>query len=214
MNKEAKSTDKITIHIADNNGRKVEMKGVKAYRREGALYFDPIEAFRRMHDEAAAKAGLKEPRDLALISALGAPLGKIQMKQVSRVYHLNKLLFYQWVKMDRQGLGEAFPHDNFLKERKGPVPEHIWEDLERLERDGLLRIRWPTGAQHQPVPVELTPKGQAVFEALQPSLDADLLGLTAEVKAEILPMSPAELRDQVHEDFPQYKREWVEIDDS
>src|ERR1051326_8147677 len=125
----------------------------------------------------------------------------MNVKQVPYLYHLNKLLFYQWTQMGEEGLGEAFPHDRFLKERKGPVPEHIGEDLKRLETEGLVRVRWPTGTDHKPVPVELTPKGKALFETLQPHLDTELLEATSTLKATIFPLSPKELMDKVHEDF-------------
>lgn len=187
---------------------------MKSYKRGAILYFDPVEALRKQHDEQARKAGLKEPRDIALLAAIGTPLGGMQMKQVPYVYHLNKLLFYQWVKMDEEGLGEAFPHDHFLQERKGPVPQHIWEDLERLEKDGLVRVRYPGGTEHKPVPVELTPKGQELVNTLLQGLDTDFVELTATQKTAILPLSPAKLMEKVHREYPAYKREYVEVDDA
>lgn len=206
----------ININVADerNPTRTIEIRGVKSYHHGGRIFFDPIEAMRKQHEAHAANIGLEQPRDLALLAALGAPTGNITITMVPYIYHLNKLLFYQWKKMDEQGFGEAFPHDRFIEERKGPVPQNIKEDLERLEDEGFIRIRRPTGAEHQPVPVELTPKGRDAAQYVIANIDLGLLHSTRSSKEQLLPLTPRKVMDKVHSEYPEFRRKWVEVDDS
>lgn len=207
----------VRVETHTETGAPLIVEGVPARKRKttGEVFYDPEDALRIHYAQLAKKAGLDEPRDFAIMAVLGASAYSFKTPNVPYHYHLNKMLFYQWQHLDQQGLGNAFPHDEFVADRKGPVPVNIEEDLERLEKDGLIEPRkWPTGKQHQPVPVRLSKKGEKVAATILGEAEPWIAKTSAQVKTDLILLSPADLRAKVHTEYPQYRREYVEIDDA
>ncbi len=206
------------VDVLLDSGFPVHVEGVEGAKdpKSGSVYIDPVGALRAYYEKMARAVGLSELRDASLLSMLTAPIGGIEVPWVLRKYSLNKMLFYQLKRAEANGLGSAFPHDNFVAERKGPVPENIDSDLDRLESAGLIVIRRhdPTQVQHQPWVIELTEQGRAVGRRFFDSTETWFRRATIETKKEILPLNPAKLKARVHSDFPKLRRKYIEVDDS
>lgn len=166
--------------------------------------------------EALAKEHGIESRDLPILLTLKAQMGGFANKEeVQFQYHLNKMLFYQWKEMEKLGLGETFPHDQFVKADRGPVPLNIDADLTRLSQMGLISIerhRWGKRPRDESKQIRLTPKGSAITNDFLKRTPKDLLTTTAEVKTRIGVLTPASVREKVHKEFPEYKNTYTEED--
>lgn len=200
-----------------DNGIAVRARGVEAARvgEKAEVYFDPLSALAQYYSWLAKEAGLEEPRDAALLSILAAPIGGIQVPWILRKYTLNKMLFYQWMRAEAMGLGKAFPHDEFVAERKGPIPTHIEEDLLRLERSGLLKITRhdPKAKEHQPWRIELTDAGRQKARDFFGPTETWFRRITIDTKRDLFMLDPGKLRERVHSEYPKYRRKYAEVDD-
>lgn len=207
-----------SVEVMLDSGVTVRVSGVEAAKdpRTGATYFDAVSALRAYYKEAAKKAGLTELRDAATLSVLAAPIGGMEVPWVLRKYSLNKMLFYQWKRAEAVGLGDAFPHDTFEAERKGPIPTNIDADLERLEASGLIQIKRhdPSVQKHAPWVIQLTPTGRDAARRFFDMAETWFRRTTITTKKEILPLDPSKLKARVHSEFPSYRRKYVEVDDS
>jgi hypothetical protein len=155
-----------------------------------------------------AKENKLEPRDIALLLTIYAKPGIFKEGEVHYKYHINKLLFYQWKYMEKEGLGEAFPHDDFKKADRGPVPVNITEDLDRLTKLGLVkttRKQWGPAERNASLKTELTPLGMKLSATLWSEMPADLKQRTLEAKKDIFPLSPTAVKEKVHAEYPEYK---------
>jgi DNA-binding PadR family transcriptional regulator len=201
-----------------DSGITVRVHGVEAAKdpKSGAMYFDAVSALRAYYTQAAQKAGFRELRDAAMLSMLAAPIGGMEVPWVLRRYSLNKMLFYQWKRAEAEGLGDAFPHDTFEAERKGPVPTNIDADLDRLEHAGLITVKRhdPASAKHQPWIIELTPTGRESARRFFDLAETWFRRTTITTKKEILPLDPAKLRARVHSEYREFRRKYVEVDDT
>lgn len=200
-----------------DSGIAVAVSDVKAVRDAGGkLYVDPVSALSSYYAARAAEAGIVEVRDAALLSMLVAPIGGMSAAWVLRKYSLNKMLFYQWQRAVADGLGDAFPHDEFVAERKGPVPIHIDSDLDRLEAAGLINVKRhdPQVKEHQPWVISLTPAGEERARRFFNVTEGWFRRVTISTKRDLLLLDPAKLQARVHSEYPNYRRKYVEIDDS
>lgn len=206
----------VTVNAATETGTVVPVHRVRAERNAetGEVRVEPLEVLRAQFRDIVDEAGLQEGRDLPLLAILAAHAGNLPVQLVSRKYSLNKMLFYQWKRLEEQGLGESFPHDEFVADRKGPVPKHIDDDLERLSAAGLVSIDKPTGRDHKPWIINLTPEGQRVANTILMRSEPWFKQVTTEVKTDIFPLDPERLRRRVHTEYPEYKRKYVEVDSS
>ncbi|MCI4347564.1 MAG: hypothetical protein L3J97_02965 [Thermoplasmata archaeon] len=204
------------VDILLDSGVRVRVEGVEAARdsESGAIYYDPASALSKYYLTKSREAGLEQPRDAALLSLLVAPIGGVDAAWVLRKYSLNKMLFYQWDRARVEGLGDAFPHDAFVAERKGPVPANIEADLTRLEAAGLVKITRhdPSIKQHQPWVIELTEDGKRSARAFFDSTETWFRRATIETKKRLLFLDPAQLRARVHTEHPEFRRKYVEVD--
>jgi hypothetical protein len=217
------SADRLVSGVEDvelllEGGRRVTLPTfpVSKDAKSGEVYFDPVAALNVYYARAAADAGLESARDGSLLSLLVAPLGHISAPFVLRKYSLNKGLFYQWKYSEAQGLGTAFPHDSFSAARKGPVPDHLDEDLSRLEKAGFVTVKRPVPGKdgRQPWLIELTHHGSEAakrfFEATEPWFRMS----TIEAKGLVTTLTPETLMARVHSEYPEYRLRYTEVDDS
>lgn len=201
-----------------DSGITVHVDGAEAAQARGTgnRYVDVVSALAQYYNGLSKSAGLGEPRDAALLSVLVAPIGGMEVAWVLRKYSLNKMLFYQWERASKQGLGAAFPHDDFVAERKGPVPAHIEEDLTRLEKAGLIRITRhnPEEEKHQPWIIELTESGKERARRFFDGTETWFRRTTIGTKKDLILLDPGKLRARVHSEYPKYRRKYTELDDS
>ena len=206
----------VTIDSVDSRGNPILLKNVPAvkYKDTEKIRVDPFAVSRAEIKYYTDEKGLLE-RDAALLFLICAKPGVFKEGEIHYKYHLNKMLFYYWKNLEKRHLGEAFPHDDFKKEKRGPVPLHIDEDLKRLQEEGLVELsyhQWGQSEKQSSLKIELTEKGIAVTKEIWSSVE-DIFYLEAiETKELIFPLSPNTIKEKVHREFPEYQLIYMEED--
>lgn len=206
----------IEMDSIDWRGNSIHLTEVPAIQnvKTGKIRVYPSDVARAEFKMIAQKHGLN-PRDIAFLAMLYVKLGPFEKGQVHYKYHLNKMLFYQWKEMEREGIGETFPHDEFEPAKRGPVPTNLSSDLERLEKMGIVTLKyrqWGKMLQHASLTTELTPTGFSVAEAIWNQTPDPFREVTLKIKKRIFPLNPKTIRDRVHREYPEYKETYVELD--
>ena len=175
-----------------------------------------LEDVARAEFEQFAQEHAIDPRDIPILLTLKAQMGGfVNKEEVQYQYHLNKMLFYQWKRMQEIGMGETFPHDSFEKADRGPIPVNINDDLKRLQQKDLITIetyRWGPRPLDESKRIRLTSKGSHIAGELLKRTPKDLLVTTAEVKTMIGTLTPASVREKVHKEFPEYRASYTAED--
>ncbi len=207
---------KTEIETVDWKGNPIRLNDVPAMRnkRTGRIAVDP-EALSLAEMTALAKKYSLEPRDMAFLLMVFAKPGHFEAGVMPHKYRLNKSLFYLWKYLEKEGLGEAFPHDNMVPFPKGPVPEHIDSDMERLEKQDLIKVfltPWGKGQGEKYRTTELRPEGMKIAEKLWRDVPDPFKQEILKVKEDIYPLDPESIKKRVHRDYPEYRKGYLEPD--
>ena len=206
----------VTINSVDKEGNPIILKNIPAvkYKNTEKIRVDPFEVSKAEVKYYTNEKGLLD-RDAALLFLLCAKPGVFKEGEIHYKYHLNKMLFYYWKNLEKIHLGEAFPHDDFKKEKRGPVPEHIDEDLKRLEKEGLIALKyrkWGQGEKQASLKIELTQKGTELTKQLWSKVEEIFRQEAIDTKELIFPLNPTTVKEKVHREFPEYRLLYVEED--
>ncbi len=206
----------IDMDSVDWRGNTIHLKDVPAIKnvKTGRIRVYPSDVATAEFRMLAAQYDL-EPRDIAWLMMLFVKPGVFKEGQVHYKYHLNKMLFYQWQKMVHLDIGETFPHDEFEPAPRGPVPKNLSDDLKRLEKKGMVTLKYKPWGKHPKqasLLTELTPFGLSIAEKLWTVLPEPFKEVTLKVKEVIFPLDPETIRKRVHRDYPEYKETYVELD--
>lgn len=193
----------VDIKTIDAEGRPLVLKGVPAEREPGTgrVILNPATVARAEMSSVAGRFGL-EGRDIPVLLALYAKAGYFVQGIVPELSKFNKLLFYQWKRLETLGLGEAYEHHEFGNARGGPVPIGLKGDLQRLEDSGLAKVKWSDSVT-DPTVVELTARGMSLAERLWVATPEIIRSVSIDVKADLYPMASAAIRERVHDEFPE-----------
>lgn len=202
----------IEVKTVDWKGNALVLKDVPAERntKTRRLKVDPQGVARAELRDIAESVGLEE-RDILLFLLLYAKPGVFQRGYLAQKYKLNKMLWYQWKELEKLGLGEAIPHDEFEADLRGPVPKSLWDDLTRLRKKELIRTTGGRRAKTTVV-VELTDKGEKVASELWKRIPDPYLMVTSRVKDWLFPLDTESIRKLVHKDYPNMRRKYRHVD--
>jgi len=215
--KEAWVETRTEVDTIDWDGNPIHLEDVPALLNEenGQIRIFPQDVAQAEIAQIARLHGL-EPRDVALLLMVKARPGVfVNREEIQFKYHINKMLFYQWKEMEKQGIGETFPHDSFDKADRGPVPTNITEDLSRLANLGLITTeyrRWGRRPRDESLYIVLTPKGSTLANELMRLVPQPLVETTHKVKERIFPLTPEAVKTRVHREYPEYKSSYTEDD--
>ncbi len=183
---------------------------VKRNKTTGKIRVSP-EEIEKAWQIQFAKAHKLEPRDLLLLLMVNAQPGPLQRGYICQKYKLNKMLFYQWKELEKIGLGNSIIHDDFKADVRGPVPINLWGDLERLSRNGILKVEGGNGRK-KTVVVTLDIVGEQLAKEIWNNVSDPYLSITTNVKSRLFPLTPQTIKEQVHADYPEFKRSYTEPD--
>ena len=203
------------VDTYDWKGNPIHLKDVPALRnpKTGKIRIYPYEVAKAELATYAKRDGL-EPRDVATLLMLHAKPGVFPGGIQPLRYRLNKSLFYQW-KETEVNLGDALPRDDFVAAERGPMPVHLNSDLERLEKLGLVDlkwVKWGKGELDKSLTIMLTDKGTEIAKSLWNKVPQPFLKVTLKVKERIFPLDAKTIRDRVHREYPEYKSTYTELD--
>jgi hypothetical protein len=204
------------VETIDWKGNPIKLTGVKGLKNkhtgEVGVYPESV-ALAEM--KTLARKHKLEPRDMALILFLYATVGHFKPGIAHHKYGLNKSLFYLWKELEKEGLGEAFPRDNFLAFPAGPVPENLDHDLKRLSQQGLLKTSlkaWGATQAQKSLTTELLPDGMKLAQTLWDDIPLAFRDQIVKVKTDIYPLDPETIKKRVHREYPEYRKTYTEPD--
>lgn len=207
---ERTSTEVVTI---DWRGNPVKLDGVPALkdRESGRLWVEPQEVVRAELNQLAKSVGI-HPREIPILLLLYAQPGPFQRGYAHTKYKLNKMLFYQWKELESAGLDGAYERDEFVPGRRGPIPKHLGDDLQDLQKKRLVDLE---GGKENRKSLEatLTGDGTAVARLLWNALPPVWNETSTKVKTWLFPLAPRTIMERVHRDFPEFRETYVEPDE-
>lgn len=207
------STDIKTVNW---RGEPIYLTGVRALRntKTGQIRVYPYDVAQAEIRQIADKFDLMS-RDVALLLVLYAKPGPFKKGEIIYKYHLNKMLFYQWKELEKEGYYETLPHDEFEAAKRGPIPSHLDEDLKRLIEKGLIQTRYEQWGVHKyqsSMRTILTEEGMRVGKDIWELVPMPYKELTLKVKEQIFPLDPITIREKVHREYPEYRLKYTDLD--
>jgi len=210
--------EEITTDIKSVNSEQkaVLLRDVPALKnkKSGKIRVYPAEVAKAEIRDLANQYGL-EPRQIPILLMLFAKPGIFREGMVHFKYHMNKMLFYQLEEMRKQKIGETYHHDDFVAAKRGPVPVSLDEDLTNLKKLGLVNVTlipFGKGKKEASKEIELTKQGFEISGKLWKQIPEPLRDTTLDVKKDLFPLSTNAIKEKVHEEYPQYRKMYVEVD--
>jgi hypothetical protein len=211
--------EKTTVDLTsvDWRGNPIHLKNVPAIKNPdtGKVRVYPSDVSEAEIEALAEKHNIR-PRDVPTLLTILAKPGHFQEGQLHHKYRLNKTLFYLWKELEHEGLGSAFPHDEFVKAPRGPVPKNLEDDLKRLEDSGIVTItfkNWGEGPEsRKSAVIALTNSGTQLAKEIWSEVAEPFKTATQKVKERYFPLDQKTIRDRVHQEYPEYKETYTELD--
>lgn len=204
----------VNVKTIDIKNQPIELTGVRAYicPDSDVIAVMPLDVVRAEQSSRIERFGLQD-RDIATLIMLYAQPAHFQKGYVHLLYRLNKMLFYQWIKLKEIEMDEALPHDKFEAIERGPRPIHLKEDLRRLERLNYIKISWPKGNEKRPIEINLTKAGHDISEFIWSYTPDFIREITVHWKKELFLLKPRSIMSKVHEEYPEWKTQYSMPDD-
>lgn len=205
--------EETSIDTVNWKGEPIHLTGVKALKssKTGEVRIYPFDMVKAEVKQIADYLEIT-PDDVGTLLMILAKPGYFKEGEVLYKYHLQKLLFYLWKSIDANGYENTFPLDKFKAAKNGPVPEHLDQDLERLEKKDLIKIRCEQTEYGKSKRIILTREGTKIADEVWKALPDPYKEIAIKVKERIHPLSPDRVRQLVHNEYPEYKNTYVEND--
>ena len=215
----AKDWERTTVDMTsvDWKGNPIRLKNVPAIKNPetGKIRVYPADVA-NAEIRTIAETHELQPRDVPTLLTILAKPGHFKEGFLHHKYRLNKTLFYLWKELENEGLGEAFPHDEFVKAPRGPVPKNLENELKRLADSGIVSLdykQWGSGPDsRKSLVVELTSNGIKVAKEIWSETPEPFKKAAHKVKERYFPLDEKTIRDRVHRDFPEYRETYVDLD--
>jgi len=201
------------VNTVDWKGNPIKIANAPALqdKKTGRIWYEPQAIARAEFRQFADSLGLI-PRQIPLLLMFYAQPGSFQRGYLNNKYKLNKMLFYQWKELEKVGLGEAFEHDEFVKDKKGPVPKNLYDDLRTLADRGLINVSGGP-KEHKTLTADMTKDGHHIAENIWKYVPPQYKEITTTVKSWLFPLNPNTIKDRVHEDYPEFRKIYKELDE-
>jgi len=194
-------------------GEEITLKNVPVEKnaKTGLVRVDVDEILRAEQKLIAEQQNLDHPIAIPELLFLFADTRFFKGGEIKEKYKFNKMLFYFWKKLEKQGFGDSYIIDEFVSGRAGPIPKHLKESMMDLEKKGLVKVAWSDNIK-KPTVFTLTPKGCDVSKAIWEQIPDPVKKTVIQVKEEIALLDPTALKEKVHKEFPEYKKTYTELD--
>lgn len=207
------TTDVRTVNIY---GEKITLRNIPALKDEenNKIYVDPADVSIGEIKQLAEENNI-DARDIPTLLLLYAVPGPFKKGEIHCQFHLNKMLFYLCKNLEKQNYIKAFPHDEFIAADRGPVPEHINEDLEKLQKQSLISTkyrRWGSREKDQSKEISLSEHGTKVASLLWNRIGEIFKKEILRTKSDIFPLDPKTVKEMVHKEYPEFKKSYKKED--
>lgn len=201
-----------TIETVNWKGEPIHLQKVKAFKdpKTGEIMVYPSEVAKAEVDQITESLRIC-PRDAGTLLMILAKPGNFNEGDVFYKYHLQKMMFLMWKALDRV-YGDSLPLDHFIAADNGPIPENLNADLERFEQLKLIRTKCEKTEYGTAKRIILTEQGKELANKLWSKLPDPYKEIAISTKKRIYPLTPDEVRDLVHKEFPEYKDTYTKND--
>lgn len=203
---------KVDVESVDWEGREIVLDQVPAeFNKEKNITRVDIDEVIKAEQKFIAKENGLDPRELQVLWLLYADSRFFKEGYIEQKFRFNKMLFYLWKRMDKEGYENSFIHDEFKSARAGPIPVHLGDFLKDLEKKGIVKVRW---AKRPGISLkcQLTKLGEKIAKSIWNKTPSDIKEITRKTKEGLFLIDAAQLKDKVHREYPEYKRTYTEPD--
>jgi len=88
----------------------------------------------------------------------------------------------------------------------------LYSDLAVLKEKGLIEVEGGP-KEHKTMTARLTRKGEEIASQIWNSVAPQYQEISTKVKDWIFPLDPNTIRERVHRDYPEYKKNYEELDE-
>lgn len=203
---------KVVVESVDWEGREIVLDQVPAeFNKEKNLTRVDIDEVIKAEQKFIAKENGLDPRELQVLWLIHADSRFFKSGYIEQKFRFNKMLFYLWKRMDKEGYENAFIHDEFKSARAGPIPIHLGEFLRDLEKKDIIKVRWAK-RPGESLKCQLTKLGEKIAKSIWNKTPTDIKGITRKTKEELFLIDATQLKKKVHKEYPEYKRTYTELD--
>lgn len=200
----------VGVDSVDWQGNEITLENVPAERlgKEVRVRLDDIMKAEQQY--LASKYKLN-PRNIHELLLLYAAPRFIKGGYIEQKFRFNKMLFHEWKELERLGYGDSYIFDEFGSARAGPVPITLRNDLVELDKKGIIKARW----ERQPgksCRFELTKQGEKVAKSIWDNTPTDIKAMVLKTKEELFLIDAEQLKHHFHKRYPEYKKDYIELD--
>jgi DNA-binding PadR family transcriptional regulator len=205
--------EKEDVVSVDWKSDEIILKNVPVERntKTGLVRVDIDEILKAEQRLIAEQQGLDQPMAIPELLFLLADTRFFKGGEIKGKYEFNKMLFYLWKDLEKQGFGDSYIIDEFVSGRAGPIPKYLKKSMMELEKKGLVKVSWSDNVS-KPSVFTLTPKGIEVSKAIWKQIPDFVKKIVTQRKEEITLLDPTALKEKVHREFPEYKKTYTELD--
>lgn len=198
------------VDSVDWKGREITLKDVPAEQlgKEIRVRLDDIMKAEQQY--LADEYGLR-PTHIHELLLLYAPGKFIKTGYIEQKFRFNKMLFHEWKKLEKTGFGDSYIFDEFASARAGPVPVRLKDDLMELENRKMIQAKWAERPGNSSR-FELTHDGEEIAKSLWENTPPDIRDTIIQTKEDLFLVDAEQLKHRFHKEYPEYKKEYIEID--
>jgi len=222
-----KKTDRTTaVKALDNQYNKIKLEDVPIYIEESTgeelvMFADVLKSDEQ---RIAKKYGIGE-YNIFEIALLYADVKQRKMG-IRQKFRFNKMLFYLKKRLEEEYGEDVLIFDEMGIARAGPIPIHLKEDIKQLKKEEIIEIsiikdgkripgskeNWEKYKSQGSIECILTKKGEEIAQLIWRDLDPEMREIIVSVKEDLFYMDTETLKNKVHREYPEYKKNYTEND--
>lgn len=203
---------KVDVESVDWERRRIVLEKVPAeFNEEKNITRVDIDEVIKAEQKFIARENGLDPRELQVLWLIYPDSRFFRGGYIEQKFRFNKMLFYLWKRMDKEGYANAFIHDDFSSGRAGPIPIHLKDFLKDLEKKEIIKVRWAE-RPGESLRCQLTKLGEKIAKTIWNKTPSDIKEIVRKTKGELFLIDATQLKEKVHKEYPEYKRTYIELD--
>lgn len=201
------------INSFDYSGRSIKLRDVPIeVNKKSKIVRVSIDEVIKAEQKYIAEENDIEPFEILELLLLYKELHFHKGGYIKKTYRFNKMLFYLWKEIEKTGFGNSYIFDTFVAARAGPVPLKLKDSMRRLQEKSLVKAKIEKTAGKSSE-YWLTDKGKKVAESLWEKTPDFIKQMIVDVKQDLMVIQAEDIKRRVHKEYPEYKRNYTDLDD-
>ena len=216
---------KTNVETLDNRNNEIILEDVPIYiEEESGEELVTLADIIRADEQRIAKKYNIDIYNIFELALLYADV-KQRGKNIRQQFRFNKMLFYISKKLNEEYGENILIFDEMKKEKNGPIPIHLKEDMKKLQQEGIFDVYlvkkgakipgskkdWDT-KKWISIECTLTNKGEDLAKKIWSELDPEMREIILEVKEKLNYMKTGKLKKKVHKEYPEYRKIYIQND--